>query len=34
VGDLQNGIEHAEQLLGYRVKKFAETGKKDNGDRV
>jgi rsbT co-antagonist protein RsbR len=34
VGDLQDGIEHAEQLLGYRVKKFAETGKKDNGDRV
>jgi rsbT co-antagonist protein RsbR len=34
VGDLQDGIEHAEQLLGYRVRKFAETGKKDNGDRV
>ena len=34
VGDLQDGIEHAEQLLGYRVKKFAETGKTDKGDRV
>ena len=26
VGDLQNGIEHAERLLGYRVKKFGEAG--------
>jgi len=26
VGDLQNGIEHAERLLGYRVEKIAETG--------
>ncbi len=25
VGDLQNGIEHAERLLGYQVKKFDET---------
>ncbi len=24
VGDLQNGIEHAERLLGYQVKKFGE----------
>ena len=31
VGDLQNGIEHGEQLLGYRVKKFGESGKNDNG---
>jgi rsbT co-antagonist protein RsbR len=34
VGDLQNGIEHGEQLLGYRVKKFAEGGKNDKGDGV
>ncbi len=32
VGDLQNGIEHGEQLLGYRVKKFGEAGNKDIGD--
>jgi rsbT co-antagonist protein RsbR len=32
VGDLQDGIEHGEQLLGYRVKKFAEAGKNDNGN--
>ena len=25
VGDLQNGIEHAEQLLGYRVEKIVKT---------
>ena len=26
VGDLQNGIEHAERLLGYRVEKVDEAG--------
>ena len=26
VGDLQSGIEHAERILGYRVKKFGEAG--------
>ena len=26
VGDLQSGIEHAERLLGYRVRKFGEGG--------
>ena len=31
VGDLQNGIEHAERLLGYRVEKIAETGEKNCG---
>jgi rsbT co-antagonist protein RsbR len=32
VGDLQDGIEHGERLLGYRVKKFGEAGKNDSGD--
>ena len=31
VGDLQNGIEHAERLLGYRVEKIVETGEKNCG---
>lgn len=31
VGDLQNGIEHAEQLMGYRVKQFREGNDKDYG---
>jgi rsbT co-antagonist protein RsbR len=31
VGDLQNGIEHAERLLGYRVERIAESGA--SGDR-
>ena len=31
VGDLQNGIEHAERLLGYRVEKIAEAGEKNCG---
>ncbi len=30
VGDLQNGIEHAERLLGYQVKKYTESD--DNYD--
>jgi rsbT co-antagonist protein RsbR len=30
VGDLQNGIEHAECLLGYRVEKIAKTKGEDN----
>lgn len=34
VGDLQNGIEHAERLLGYRVEKIGESGARDNGERV
>lgn len=29
VGDLQNGIEHAERLLGYKVKKIAVSGDKN-----
>jgi rsbT co-antagonist protein RsbR len=29
VGDLQNGIEHAERLLGYQVKKITDTGSND-----
>jgi len=29
VGDLQNGIEHAERLLGYQVKKPGENGNND-----
>ncbi len=29
VGDLQNGIEHAERLLGYQVKKIAVSGGKN-----
>lgn len=32
VGDLQNGIEHAEQLVGYRVKQFREDNDKTYGD--
>lgn len=32
VGDLQNGIEHAEQLMGYRVKQFREGNDKVYGD--
>ncbi len=32
VGDLQNGIEHAEQLMGYRVKQFTEGNAKNYGD--
>ncbi len=32
VGDLQNGIEHAERLLGYQVKKIAETGGNDEDE--
>jgi rsbT co-antagonist protein RsbR len=34
VGDLQNGIEHAERLLGYRVEKIAESGEINQGDLV
>lgn len=34
VGDLQNGIEHAEQLMGYRVKQFREDNDKPYGDGV
>jgi rsbT co-antagonist protein RsbR len=30
VGDLQNGIEHAERLLGYRVDKIAESSENGN----
>jgi rsbT co-antagonist protein RsbR len=33
VGDLQNGIEHAERLLGYQVKKIVETGGNDIEDQ-
>jgi rsbT co-antagonist protein RsbR len=32
VGDLQNGIEHAEQLMGYKVKQFGEVNDKNYGD--
>lgn len=31
VGDLQNGIEHAERLLGYRVEKISDTDLSDRG---
>jgi rsbT co-antagonist protein RsbR len=31
VGDLQNGIEHAERLLGYRVEKIGEPGEGGGG---
>jgi rsbT co-antagonist protein RsbR len=34
VGDLQNGIEHAEQLMGYKVKPFGEVNDKIYGDGV
>ncbi len=34
VGDLQNGIEHAEKLLGYRVEKIGEAGAGNNGERM
>lgn len=34
VGDLQNGIEHAERLLGYRVEKIADTGAVDDVGRM
>ena len=34
VGDLQNGIEHAERLLGYRVEKITDPGENDKGDNV
>jgi len=33
VGDLQNGIEHAERLLGYQVKKIAETSGNASGGK-
>lgn len=32
VGDLQNGIEHAEKLMGYRVNQFREGNDKTSGD--
>lgn len=32
VGDLQNGIEHAERLLGYRVEKIAEPDESNHED--
>jgi rsbT co-antagonist protein RsbR len=32
VGDLQNGIEHAERLLGYQVRKIVETDENNNDD--
>ena len=32
VGDLQSGIEHAERILGYRVKKFGEAYENNMGD--
>jgi rsbT co-antagonist protein RsbR len=34
VGDLQNGIEHAEQLMGYKVKQFGEVNDKNYGDGI
>jgi rsbT co-antagonist protein RsbR len=34
VGDLQNGIEHAERLLGYRVEKIGDPGEGDRRDGV
>ncbi len=33
VGDLQNGIEHAERLLGYQVKKISDTAIGNRGDK-
>ncbi len=32
VGDLQSGIEHAERLLGYRVRQFGEAYENNMGD--